>query len=268
MSAANQPNSATKHGSQDLKSQQDQQRQSERLAYREGVRVSYPTWFGIAAWGLVVGVAMIKSHLTIIQALGMTLLVFAGSAQLAALPLIVLNAPLAVIFLTGMVVNLRFVIFSALLAPHFSHLPWHKRAMLGFITGDVSVALFVQRFPDETPQAGKLGFLKGLLIPNWFAWQIGSVIGIFLGSQIPAQWGVGFAGTLAILCIMLPMVRNPAAVIGVTVAGLIGLFTYTWPYKLGMLLAIVVGMGCSMGWDERREKMIASAGGRSAKEKS
>jgi predicted branched-subunit amino acid permease len=85
-----------------------------------------PTLFGIGAWGLVVGIAMVKTGLTVPQALGMTLIVFAGSAQLASLPLIAAHAPIWVIFATALVVNLRFVIFSALLAPHFAHLPWKQ----------------------------------------------------------------------------------------------------------------------------------------------
>ena len=95
--------------------------------YREALHTGMPTLFGIGAWGLVVGIAMIKSGLTIWQALGMTLIVFAGSAQLAALPLIAAHAPVWVIFVTALVVNLRFVIFSALMAPHFAHLPWRQR---------------------------------------------------------------------------------------------------------------------------------------------
>jgi predicted branched-subunit amino acid permease len=57
-----------------------------------------PTLFGIGAWGMVVGVAMVKSGLTVAQASGMTLVVFAGSAQLASLPLIAAGAPIWVIF--------------------------------------------------------------------------------------------------------------------------------------------------------------------------
>jgi predicted branched-subunit amino acid permease len=62
-------------------------------AWREGVKAGLPTLFGIGAWGLVVGIAMVKTGLTVPQAIGMTLLVFAGSAQLASLPLIAAHAP-------------------------------------------------------------------------------------------------------------------------------------------------------------------------------
>ncbi|WP_423680955.1 AzlC family ABC transporter permease [Undibacterium sp. WLHG33] len=229
--------------------------ESDQAATRAALKVGAPTWFGVGAWGLVVGVAMIKAGLTVPQALGMTLIVFAGSAQLSSLPLIAAHAPLWVIFLTALVVNLRFVIFSAILAPHFSHLPWRTRAWLGYLSGDFSVTLFIQRFPEFADAKGKLAYLKGLIFPNWTAWQLGSVIGVLLGSQVPASWGLGFAGTLAILCIMLPLTMNRAAAAGVLVAGVVAILAFGMPYKLGLLLAVVIGMGIAMlveEWSESR----------------
>ena len=227
-------------------------------SWRAGLALGASTLFGIAAWGLVVGIAMVKTGLTVPQALGMTLLVFAGSAQLASLPLIAANAPVWVIFLTALVVNLRFVIFSALLAPHFSSLPWRQRLFLGYVSGDISVALFLQRYPSAAPEVGKLSFLKGLLYPNWIAWQVGSIAGIFLGSAVPAEWGLGFAGTLAIICITVPLVVSRAALCGVVVAGAVAVLAAGMPYKLGLLAAVVLGMFSAMAM----EAWLARAGGR------
>jgi predicted branched-subunit amino acid permease len=226
----------------------------DKAAWREGFNTGLPTLFGIAAWGMVVGVAMVKSGLTVPQALGMTLLVYAGSAQLASLPLIIANAPVWVIFATALVVNLRFVIFSALLAPHFAHLPWRQRFFLGYISGDMTVALYLQRYPSEAPAPGKLAYLKGLMYPNLVAWQTGSVAGILLGSAVPPQWGLGFAGTLAIICITVPLIVNKAALCGVAVAGAVSVLAAGLPYKLGLLAAVLVGMLTAMVVEETLER--------------
>ena len=228
--------------------------------WQEGLRTGLPSLFGIAAWGLVVGIAMVKTGLSPLQATGMTLLVFAGSAQLASLPLILAHAPIWVIFATAMVVNLRFVIFSALLAPHFTHLPWRQRLMYGYISGDMTVAMFLQRFPTAAPLSGKLSYLKGLVLPNWMAWQVGSMTGIFVGSAIPAEWGLGFAGTLAILCITVPLVVNSAALCGVLVAGAVSVLAYGFPYKLGLLAAVFAGMLAAMATEAMLEKRKARHG--------
>jgi predicted branched-subunit amino acid permease len=222
--------------------------------WNEGLRTGLPTLFGIAAWGMVVGIAMVKTGLTALQATGMTLLVYAGSAQLAALPLIVAHAPVWVVFATGLVVNLRFVIFSALLGPHFTHLPWRQRLFYGYISGDLTVALFLQRFPTAAAIPGKLSYLQGLMLPNWLSWQAGSLIGIFLGSAVPTAWGLGFAGTLAILCVTVPLIINSAALCGVLVAGAVSVAAYGFPYKLGLLVAVIVGMLAALAAESVIEK--------------
>jgi predicted branched-subunit amino acid permease len=226
-------------------------------AWRAGFRDGFPLLLGISAWAVVVGVAMVKSGLTPLQASGMTLLVYAGSAQLASLPLIAAHAPIWVIFLTGLVVNLRFVIFSALLAPHFAHLHWRKRLLLSFISGDGTIALYLQRFPQANAEPGTLSYLKGLLYPNWVLWQLCCIGGILLGSVIPASWGLDFAGTVAILCMTVPLITNNAGLAGVAVAGAVAVLARPLPYKLGLLLAVVGGMVVAMIVQETGEKRRA-----------
>jgi predicted branched-subunit amino acid permease len=234
----------------------------EKSAFREGMKIGAATLPGIFAWGMVTGMAMMKSGLTIWQALGMTFVVFGGSAQLASLPLIAADASIWVVFLTALVVNLRFVIFAAAIGPHFAHLPWYKRIWYGYFNADITIGLFPRRFPAETldKPAGKVGFFTGIGYPNWWAWQSGSVAGILLASQIPQGWGIGFAGTLALLCITIPLIVNAAALAGVIVASVVAIVAAGLPYRLGLLLAVIVGMIAAMVVDtiiDRNEKESA-----------
>ncbi|MGV8899023.1 MAG: AzlC family ABC transporter permease [Burkholderiaceae bacterium] len=229
----------------------------EKAAFSEALKLCAATMPGIFAWGLVSGMAMVKSGLTISQSLGMTFLVFAGSAQLAVLPLMMANAPIVVIFATAMVVNLRFVIFGAAIGPHFAHLPWYQRIWHGYFNADITMAFFPRRFPAGTlyQPAGKLGFYNGINYPNWVSWQFGSVVGIVLASQIPENWGVGFAGTLALLAVMIPLIINLAALGGVVVAGIVAIVADALPFRLGLLLAVVLGMVVAMLIDTLLEKV-------------
>jgi 4-azaleucine resistance transporter AzlC len=220
----------------------------EKSAFREGFKACAPTMPGIMAWGMVTGMAMVKSGLSIWQALGMTFLVFAGSAQLAAVPLMAANTPMWVVFVTALVVNLRFVIFAAAIAPHFTHLRWYQRLWHGYFNADVTMGLFPQRFPAATVPhtVGKVGFFTGIGYPNWCAWQFGSVVGILLASQIPQGWGIEFAGTLALLAVAIPLTVNAAALAGVVVAGIVAVAAAGLPYRLGLLLAVILGMTAAM----------------------
>ena len=230
----------------------------EKAAFWDAVRVCTQTVPGLFAWGAVTGMAMVQSGLSLWQALLMTLVVYAGSAQLAALPLIAAGAPVGVIVFTAMMVNLRFVIFSAVIGPHFSHLSWPRRLWYGYMNVDMVMAFFPQRYPAHTVDktTGKLGYFRGLTIPNWWGWQSGCIAGILLASQIPPNWGVGVAGTLALLAMTIPLIRNRPTIVGVIIASLVAVLSVSWPYRLGLLLAIVLGIAASMlaeRWLEKRQ---------------
>jgi predicted branched-subunit amino acid permease len=233
-----------------------------KSGFKDGFKLSTAVMPGMAAWGMVTGMAMVQSGLTIWQALGMTFIVYGGSAQLASLPLIAAAAPIWVIFVTTVVVNLRFVIFSAVLGPQFSHLPWHKRLFYGYFNIDVTIALFSQRFPDAaaTRFEQRAGFYVAIGYTQWVAWQIGSVAGILLATQIPPTWGVGYAGTLALLAIMIPLIINRAALVGVAVAGVVAILAISLPYRLGLLLAVLIGMGAAMAVDTLAARKKAGSG--------
>ena len=120
---------------------------------------------GLTAWAFMTGVAMIKSGMSITEAVLMSLLVFAGSAQLAAIPLIAAGAPLWVILATAFCVNLRFVVFSLHLRDYFMFLPRTRRLYLGYFTGDVTYVLYTRRFPKpaetETQRRAQMAYLCG-----------------------------------------------------------------------------------------------------------
>jgi predicted branched-subunit amino acid permease len=92
------------------------------------------------------------------------------------------------------------------------------------------------------------------------AWQSGSVLGILVASQVPASWGVGFAGTLALLAVMIPLVANAAALAAVIVAGAVAVAAYSLPYKLGLLLALLAGMAAASLADLLKSRLQPDTG--------
>lgn len=123
--------------------------------FRAGAKEMSGVSLGIAAWGLVTGVAMVKSGLSVPLALLMTFTVFAGSAQLAAIPLMAVGAPVWVIWATALCINLRFVIFSAQWRPFFMRYPLHQRLLMGYLSADLTYVLFMKRFKELQRPGGK-----------------------------------------------------------------------------------------------------------------
>ncbi len=212
------------------------------------------TAIGIAAWGLITGVAMGKSGLPLPLLVLMSLLVFAGSAQLAVLPLMASGAPLWVVWATALCVNLRFVIFSAVWRPYFVVYPLWMRLRLAYFTADLNFVLFMRRFPEAKPAPEHLPYFWGGASLNWFAWQVPSLTGIFLADAVPVHWGLGFAGTLALLGIALSLLNDRATGVAGAVAGCAAVAAYALPFKLKIVVAIAAAVAMGLLIDHSTPK--------------
>lgn len=204
---------------------------------------------GIGAWGLVTGVAMAKSGLPVGLAALMSMLVFAGSAQLAALPLLVTGAPLWTIWAIALCVNLRFVIFSAQWRPYFAHLPRAHRLVLGYLSGDLNYVIFMKRFPEPRPGPAQLPYFWGGAVTNWCAWQIPSLAGILLADAIPTEWGFGFAGVLALLGLLYTLLTNRASWVAAGVASTAAVAAFALPLRLNIVVAIAAAVAAGLLMD-------------------
>lgn len=210
--------------------------------FRRGRNEMVGIALGIAAWGLVTGVAMVKSGLAVPLALLMSFVVFAGSAQLAVLPLLAAGAPLWVVWATAFCVNLRFVIFSAGWRPYFGHLPRKRRLWLGYFSGDLNYVNFMRRFPEPKPAPGQEAYFWGSVATNWFAWQGSSVLGILLAEQVPTAWGLGFAGTMALLGLTYSLLNDRVTWLAAAVASGAAVAAFALPLKLNIVVAIAAAV--------------------------
>lgn len=186
---------------------------------------------------------MVKGGLATPWAIALSLLVYAASAQLAALPLIVAGAPLWVIIATGFITNLRFVIYSAALRPYFAHEPAGKRAAVGFFMTDFTFTLFMRRAQEGTlPAQQRDAWFAGVCATNWVTWQSCSITGIVASGYIPTDWGLEFTGTLALVALVGPALVARPAIVGAAIAALVALLAHSLPYRLGLFCAAIAGI--------------------------
>lgn len=223
-------------------------------AFAAGFRSMLATMLGIGAWGLVTGVAMVKAGMSVPLAIFMSLIVYAGSAQLAVLPLLMVGAPLWVVWFTATCVNLRFVILSSMWRHYFGHLRLLHRLTLGYFSGDVIFVIFTHRYPTPEKKPEQLPFFWGAAVANWVFWQVFSIAGILLANVIPLSWGLGFAGVLALMGVLYSMLKDKAAWLACVVACGAAVATFALPLKLNILVAIAAAVtaGLLMETAERR----------------
>jgi predicted branched-subunit amino acid permease len=214
--------------------------------FRRGARGMLPFVPGIAAWGVVTGVAMAKGPLGVGLALVMSLVVYAGTAQLAALPLLAAGAPVWVILAAAFCVNLRFVIYSAQWRVYFGHLPRWKRLALAYFAADLNLVGFQRDWPERTARAGQVAYFLGGVAVIGGAWQLASVVGILLADGIPTAWGLGFAGTLAMLGLTYGLIRDRTTWVAAAVAGAAAVASFALPLKLNIVVAIAAAVAAGL----------------------
>ena len=219
--------------------------------FKLGLRDLAPQAFGQIAWALMTGVALVKSGMSVLESVAMTLLVYAGSSQLAATPLIVAGAPAWVVLATGFCVNLRFVVFSLHMRGYLMHLPRLLRIVTGYFTTDITYVLFTRRFahPAHTDEERlrQDAYFAGACFANWSSWMTCSLLGIALANAIPTSWGLGFAGILCLLGIQCSLASSRLRILSSVVAGVTAVLAYALPLKLNIVLAIAMAvMACLM----------------------
>jgi predicted branched-subunit amino acid permease len=225
--------------------------------FARGARDMLGTAVGIGAWGLVTGVAMGKSGLPLGVMALMSLVVFAGSAQLAVLPLMSAGAPVWVIWATAACVNLRFVIFSAQWRPYFIGYPLGQRLRLGYFTADLNYVMFMRRFPEARPAPEQLPYFWGGVTANWVAWQVPSMLGIFLAEAVPVHWGLGFAGVLALMGVGLSLLTDRASAVAGSVAACAAVAAFALPFKLNIVVAIAAAVAMGLLIDHGAPRTLA-----------
>lgn len=211
-------------------------------AFFGGVRALLPLTPGVIPFGLVTGITAVEQGLSAGTTLGMTLLFFAGSAQMVALQLLRDDAFALVILLTVMVINLRFVMYSASIAPHLHHLPRRWKWPLSYMLSDQAYALSIVEFSSGGLASFGHWYFAGTAVSMWLSWQLSVMAGVFLGAGISASWSLDFAIPLAFLALLVPAIRNSASLAAACVGGVVAVLAVDMPYNLGLLLASLCGV--------------------------
>jgi predicted branched-subunit amino acid permease len=226
---------------------------------KEGARVMP----GMMAWGVVTGMAMTQSGLPLSVVLLMSLSVYGAGAQLASVPLLLAGAPLWVVWMTAICVNLRFVIFSAQIRPHMMCLPRGWRLLAGYLCADVAYVMTVHRYGGKAPASAAnpepVAFYLAVALVNWVAWNAASLLGVLGAAWIPTHWGLGFAGTLALLALLVTLAKDRPTAFTAGLAGSAAVALFALPFRLNIVVAVAAAVACGLLLDEWAKRTRAAA---------
>ncbi len=210
--------------------------------FREGFLEMVPACIGLAPFGLVTGVGAAAAGADWLGALGMSAIIFSGAAQIIAAQLFAAGAPLAVIILTCFVAGLRFLMYSAAMAPYLKPLPPRWQNGLAFLLTDQAFGASIRRFHATDDARAPASHFLGGGSALWIWWQITNMAGFFAGNLIPASWSLEFAVPLCFVALVAPLLRDAPTVLAAVVAGFAVVALDGLPMKLNLIVAGLSGI--------------------------
>ena len=218
---------------------------SSRASLLAGARDTVPMLIGAAPFGMIFGAMVGATPLAPWQGQLMSLSVYAGSSQFIAVGLLAGQAGMGVIWLATFIVNLRHMLYAAALLPQVRHLPPRWRWLLGFLLTDETFAV-MDRYYRQHPQAprGHWYFL-GSGLAMYGNWQVWTLIGLLFGAVFPQlqTLGLDFAMVVTFIAIVVPQLFRLPYFSASVAAGCFSYLLKDMPYKLGLLVAILIGVG-------------------------
>ena len=176
---------------------------------------------GVIPFGLVFGAAAADGGLSLLETQAFSVGIFAGASQIAALELLIDDSAVWLAVVTAWVINLRMLMYSASLAPYFSHLPRGERMGGAYLLTDQAYAVSIVRFEEGWPVDRRLRFYLGAGLALWTTWQVTTLLGALLGNVLPDDVPLDFAIPLVFLALLIPTLQSVPTVLAAVTAGVV-----------------------------------------------
>lgn len=216
-----------------------------------GARDELPILLGVIPFGMIYGILALSAGLPPLDAQAMSAVVFAGASQFMLVELLRAGTPALVIVLTVFVINLRHALYSVTLAPYVKNLPLRWKSLLAYLLTDEAFAVGILQYQraGATPNAHWYFFGAGLAL--WASWQVSTAAGVFLGTQIPASWGLDFSLPLTFIALVVPSLKERAGVATALSASLAALLLGGLPFKLGLIFSTLAALAVGLLLEKR-----------------
>jgi len=211
-----------------------------------GMAMALPVVLGYITVGFAYGVLARKAGLPLLHTILMSLMVYAGSAQLISVGLFAAGAQPLSIILTTFIVNIRHMLMSASLAPYLKKWRNAEKAVFGLELTDETFALHSSNFSSSLPEKAAIFSTN---VTAQLAWVLGSVLGALLGGQVDDIYALGldFALPAMFIALLVIQVKDRSHILVALAAGLLSLLLYLsgldqWHVLIASCLAAGIGV--------------------------
>lgn len=212
--------------------------------FRDGLLAGLPIALGYGPISFSFGVAAVQAGLSPVEAVALSLLIYAGASQFLALALVTSGAPVLVAAGTLVAINVRHVLYGPALLRAAEGATTRRAWAWGAGLTDEVFGAALGRFSRGAPFSE--GFMGGLALAAYAAWVGGTAAGAAAGGGALAAFPLVEAGLsfllpalfIALLLSVLSRAAVPAIVVAMaaTVAG-----TLWWSGTAGILCGMLLG---------------------------
>jgi len=182
-----------------------------------GVVDALPFIPGVLVLGAIWGASAGPAGIGPLTAVVMSVIVWSGAGQFAALPL--WREGVGIVAVSVLLLSMRFSLMTTSMAPLLAQarMPHALRALLAFTITDETYALTMTRRSGRIDPA----YLFGAWLPLYLPWIGGTVLGVLMGAQVPIAWRTTLEAIFPIVFLTLTVLVCTSTTLAV-VAGLGG----------------------------------------------
>ncbi|WP_127716276.1 AzlC family ABC transporter permease [Halobacteriovorax sp. HLS] len=196
-----------------------------------------PISAGVIPFGLVMGSLAYSAKLTLLQTMSMNIFVFAGASQLASVNLLKNETSVIIVIITGLIINLRFVLYSAGLSQYFSRSRILSKIFLSYCITDQSYASLVSNIDKLKSKTEVFQFYIGTSLMMTLVWQVSVLIGFSYGNILPKSFSLEYAVPLSFVALVMPTIKNKRYLFVALFSSFLSILLFKLPMNLGLLLS-------------------------------
>lgn len=219
-----------------------------------------PLAIAVIPWGILTGAITVQIGLTPLQGQLMSLLVFAGTAQLSAMAMMANAAPLAAISSSTSVISARHLLYSVTFREHVLALPLRWRIDIAFVLTDEMFAVS----QAHTRRNGYFSPLYALVsgVAFYVTWNVATLLGIVAGESFNDldSLGLDFAIIATFIAMTFEEIRKKPVAIAIAVSGVSSVMLKPILVDSYIIVAALSGMLCAYLCDGDRQPELLSDG--------
>jgi predicted branched-subunit amino acid permease len=206
-----------------------------------------PLLIPVVPFGIIFGVIGIESGLGSTVTFLMSIIIFAGSSQLAFVQLYTGGATTPVIVSSVAIVNSRHFLYSAVIAQYLTKVKLFWKIVLSYFLTDQAFIVSQKYFTQQPTNKDRHYHLLGSGFTLWFVWQLSTIAGIVLGEFIPKELNLAFAVPLTFISLIIVDIKKIDHLIVAITSGVFAIIFFNLPLRTYIIVAAAAGILVAYG---------------------